>query len=590
MAARPVATSPAKIRFEVTKSISSDKFSRLATFELVRDNGDTLALRTPSLMAPSSRGVVPHLSSDQLPRVPGLTWVHAPFESYLQDKTPLPALCPDTHPLHQLMGLSPTSHIVSISLRDPSSVNEMPANTNDFIQAQCIRGCRKVRPLDYISFVSESNPDIVVAPADTPFTPPPYSQKRIEKSISRSLTWLIQLANGLAPRPIFAPLMGGTNPNARAAFARGLTESLDLSDWQKLNPGRSASERKQGNDDGALVGAKLSATDPNLPSITASGRVIERLDETIAGYVLELAPIQSELRAQLGKQTGTSPPPLPTTAPSARVHAFDLNTPTLAAPDPLESDIVNYAEEMDKRLPELVRASFDQLPSHKPRLALGLALASPHVMLGLIEQGVDLIDSAVAIRCASAGVALDFVFPVMGEHNGPKLDVGHNLYDNKYEYQFVRLSDWFADASGSTDHGDKTICQCAACSPIWEARPTVHSKIDEIDPETDSTNSKYAPPFTRAYIHHLLHTHEMSAHTLLTFHNLAVIEAMMEGARSAIAAGTFEQELRRFEETYDGGMDILTKAERDWRGVDRARGKGRLAREKAAKDQNVLDE
>ncbi|QRV84500.1 hypothetical protein RhiJN_12516 [Ceratobasidium sp. AG-Ba] len=333
MAARPVATSPAKIRFEVTKSISSDKFSRLATFELVRDNGDTLALRTPNLMAPSSRGVVPHLSSDQLPRVPGLTWVHAPFESYLQDKTPLPALCPDTHPLHQLMGLSPTSHIVSISLRDPSSVNEMPANTNDFIQAMHSRLSQgtqsqyivswydmtrngQVRPLDYISFVSESNPDIVVAPADTPFTPPPYSQKRIEKSISRSLTWLIQLAN---------------------AFARGLTESLDLSDWQKLNPGRSASERKQGNDDGALVGAKLSATDPNLPSITASGRVIERLDETIAGYVLELAPIQSELRAQLGKQTGTSPPPLPTTAPSARVHAFDLNTPTLAAPDPLES-------------------------------------------------------------------------------------------------------------------------------------------------------------------------------------------------------------------------------------------------------------
>ncbi|QRW13122.1 queuine tRNA-ribosyltransferase [Ceratobasidium sp. AG-Ba] len=574
MAARPVATSPAKIRFELTKSISSDKFSRLATFELVRDNGDTLALRTPSLMAPSSRGVVPHLSSDQLPRVPGLTWVHAPFESYLQDKTPLPALCPDNHPLHQLMGLSPTSHIVSISLRDPSSVNEMPANTNDFIQAQCIRGCRKrtgqVRPLDYISFVSESNPDIVVAPADTPFTPPPYSQKRIEKSISRSLTWLIQLANGLTPRPIFAPLMGEPT-QTHAQHSPEDSQNHSISPIGKM-------------------GAKLSVTDPNLPSITASGRAIERLDETIAGYVLELAPIQSELRAQLGKQTGTAPPPLPTTAPSARVHAFDLNTPTLAAPDPLESDIVNYAEEMDKRLPELVRASFDHLPSHKPRLALGLALASPHVMLGLIEQGIDLIDSAVAIRCASAGLALDFVFPVMGEHNGPKLDVGHNLYDNQYEYQFVRLSDWFVDASGSTDHGEKKICQCAACSPIWEAHPTVHSKIDEIDPETDSTNPKYAPPFTRAYIHHLLHTHEMSAHTLLTFHNLAVIEAMMEGARSAIAEGTFEQELRRFEETYDGGMGVLTRAERDWRDVDRARGKGRLAREKAAKDRNVLDE
>ncbi|KAG8697530.1 hypothetical protein FRC08_006475 [Ceratobasidium sp. 394] len=295
-----------------------------------------------------------------------------------------------------------------MSLRDPSSVNEMPANTADCIQAQCIRGCRKVKPLDYIQYVAWSNPDIVIAPADTPFTPPPYSQKRIEKSISRSLTWLIELSNGLAPRPIFAPLMGGTNPNARTAFVRGLTESLDPSDWQKLNPGRRITERKQGTDDGALVSADVSAAGSNLTT-TSAGRPIERLDETIAGYVLELAPIQSELRAQLGKQTGTAPPPLPTTAPSARVHAFDSHTPTLAAPDPLESDIVNYAEEMDRRLPELMRASLDYLPLHKPRLALGLALASPHVMLGLVEQGFDLIDSAVAIRCASAGVALDFV-------------------------------------------------------------------------------------------------------------------------------------------------------------------------------------
>ncbi|KAG8680832.1 hypothetical protein FRC08_016017 [Ceratobasidium sp. 394] len=82
----------------------------------------------------------------------------------------------------------------------------------------------------------------------------------------------------------------------------------------------------------------------------------------------------------------------------------------------------------------------------------------------------------------------------------------------------------------------------------------------------------------------------MSAHTLLTFHNLAVVETMMAGARSAIAVGTFEQELRRFEERYDGGMGVLREAEKNWRSVDRARGKGRLARERAEKGQDVLDE
>ncbi|KAG8752281.1 hypothetical protein FRC12_012040, partial [Ceratobasidium sp. 428] len=157
-------------------------------------------------------------------------------------------------------------------------------------------------------------------------------------------------------------------------------------------------------------------------------------------------------------------------------------------------------------------------------------------------------------------------------------------------YQFVRLSDWFADASGAGSNDGLAICSCAACSPIWEARPIVHSKTDETVPEGGPTQPEYAPPFTRAYIHHLLHTHEMSAHTLLTLHNLAVLEAMMAGARSTTAAGTYEQELRRFEERYDGGMGVLREAEKNWRSVDRARGKGRLARERAEKGQGVLDE
>ncbi|KAF8714585.1 Queuine tRNA-ribosyltransferase, partial [Rhizoctonia solani] len=580
MAARPNRSSLSTVSFRVNSKSSSTPYSRTGTFTLHRDDGGSVTINTPGLMAPSSRGVVPHLSQDQLARVPNLAWIHTPFENYLQDKTPLPIFCPDAHPLHKLISLKTEKHIVSMSLRDPSSVNEMPANTAEFIQTQCIRGCRKVRPSDYVSYVSGANPDIVIAPGDTPFTPPPYSQKRIEKSITRSLNWLTHLATGLAPRPIFAPLMGGSNANARAAFAHSLVESLDPSDWQKLNPGRNINERARGNDEGSIV-APTTVSD-----VTATIHpIIERLDETLTGYVLEIAPIQSELRAQLGKQNGVVPPPLPTTAPSARAHAFATNV--LAAPDPLESDILNYTEDIDARLPELVRSSLDHLSSHKPRLALGLALASPHIMLGLIEQGVDLIDSALAIRCASAGVALDFVFPVVGEHSGEKLDVGHNLYDTRYEQQFVELSSEFTGASNLSS-SDKPTCYCSACSPVWDTQPVEHSKIDELALEGEGPH--FAPAYTRAYIHHLLHTHEMSAHTLLTFHNLAVVEAMMAGARSTIENGTFEKELRLFEARYDGSMQVLRDAEKAWRGVDRARGKGRLAREKAEKAQYALEE
>ncbi|KAJ1300918.1 hypothetical protein OPQ81_003343 [Rhizoctonia solani] len=562
MAARPSPPTLSTISFSVINKPSPGSYSRTGSFTLNRDDGSSVTLNTPGLMAPSSRGVVPHLSQDQLVRVPDLGWIHAPFENYLQDKTPLPTVCPDAHPLHRLMSLKSEKHIVSMSLRDPSSVNEMPANTAEFIQTQCIRGCRKVRPPDYISYVAGANPDVVRR----------ASLAHCHGSLNSQLAF--------APRPIFAPLMGGTNVNARAAFARGLVESLDPSDWQKLNPGRNISERARGNDEGSIVG---STTVPGTTNTT--GPPIERLDETLAGYVLEIAPIQSELRAQLGKQNGVIPPPLPTTTPSARSHAFATNV--LAAPDPQESDILNYAEEMDARLPELVRSSLDHLSHQKPRLALGLALASPHVMLGLIEQGVDLIDSALAIRCASAGVALDFTFPVVGEHSGKKLDVGHNLYDSRYELQFTRLSDEFADASSNSGSPDKPICYCAACSPIWETQPIEHSKIDEL---ASKEEPRYAPAYTRAYIHHLLHTHEMSAHTLLTFHNLAVVEMMMAGARSSIEHGTFEKDLRLFEARYDGGMRVLREAEKAWRGVDRARGKGRLARERVEKEQYALEE
>ncbi|KAF8678729.1 Queuine tRNA-ribosyltransferase [Rhizoctonia solani] len=362
----------------------------------------------------------------------------------------------------------------------------------------------------------------------------------------------------------------GTSPLSCDKHSPGLEPSA-------LDPGATGA---RGNDEGSIVAPTT------VSEVTATIHpIIERLDETLTGYVLEIAPIQSELRAQLGKQNGVVPPPLPTTAPSARAHAFATNV--LAAPDPLESDILNYTEDIDARLPELVRSSLDHLSSHKPRLALGLALASPHIMLGLIEQGVDLIDSALAIRCASAGVALDFVFPVVGKHSGEKLDVGHNLYDNRYEQQFVELSSEFTGASNLSS-SDKPTCYCSACSPVWDTQPVEHSKIDELALEGEGPH--FAPAYTRAYIHHLLHTHEMSAHTLLTFHNLAVVEAMMAGARSTIENGNFEKELRLFETRYDGSMQVLRDAEKAWRGVDRARGKGRIAREKAEKAQYALEE
>ena len=90
----------------------------------------------------------------------------------------------------------------------------------------------------------------------------------------------------------------------------------------------------------------------------------------------------------------------------------------------------------------------------------------------------------------------------------------------------------------------------------------------------------------------------MSAHTLLAMHNLTVLDRFFEGIReilgslasasplkSATASGVAEiedgriqkwtEEVDRFCQMYDE-----MKSREYWRDVDRARGKGRLAREK----------
>ena len=79
--ARPTRPSLSTIKFESNQAKGPKPSARTGTLEIQRDEGNILVFKTPGLMAPSSRGVVPHLSQDQLSRVPDLGWIHAPFEN-----------------------------------------------------------------------------------------------------------------------------------------------------------------------------------------------------------------------------------------------------------------------------------------------------------------------------------------------------------------------------------------------------------------------------------------------------------------------------------------------------------------------------
>lgn len=291
-------------------------------------------------------------------------------------------------------------------------------------------------------------------------------------------------------------------------------------------------------------------------------RPFQILDQGVSGYSFDLVPLRLSLDAQ---------------SPVRAASALEPNLPSSVSASPIaaHSDLPHYADQ----LPLLLQTSLEPLPTTKPRLIN--TVNSPHEVLRLISTvGIDIFDAHWGQRAGDIGVALDFTFPappsplanlVKSRPNG-KLDIGRNLYDDSYTSDF---------SSFSSVH-----CECLACSPIAPSVRIYHGADDPSytnEQESSSSQKRVKLSFTRAYVHHLVHTHEMSAHSLLVIHNLSVLESFFSSIRSVLAnqdREEWEREVKRFMEVYDERLEVFDEARDMWREVDLARGKGRLAREK----------
>ena len=289
---------------------------------------------------------------------------------------------------------------------------------------------------------------------------------------------------------------------------------------------------------------------------------LNSLDEGVAGYTFDLAPLHKLLSSDpLPCASGTTKNPF--------MNATDLfSTP----PTPFAT----------AQIISLIRTSLGPLSTTKPRFVH--SAGSPHEILVLIRDvGIDLFDAHWTQRAADVGVALDFIFPVPVTSNAVRpREIGHNLYDKRYSHDFSP----FADALRGCRDGDTWLsCPCMACSPLRPNEPLKHSSVDETPPVHT------AMPYTRAYVHHLLHTHEMSAHTLLVLHNLAVLDNFFAGVRRVLSEQPeqFSEEIKRFEQTYDDKLGVFAESRKDWNEVTLARGKGRLVREREKHTQDALE-
>lgn len=524
-----------------------------------------------------------------------------PHSSHSLEFSPaVPLLHPSALPLHTYLTHPASHHILSLSLRNPGSNHTMPPNTNAYVKAQTVRGVRKVSNEDWIGWTTGAEkglrPDLVWSLADVPKTLPldeqlelggadptgadgngrVTSQKRVGKSLERTLGWLEQLLaatattatsisrdndeNSPAPPsqsrserpPIIVQLMGGSKLRAREEFSTALMEKLDDRDALRLFGPASAQ-----------------------PAIAKSAK--KRLDDGVTGYTIELVDLPTNAFLE--------PPPPPHT---------NLQT--------LEEVLEEHRDDIDEssatRITSLLRASLRPLTRSKPRVAH--TAPSPHAILRLIlECGIDLFDvDCWATEAADLGVSLSFEFPAEKTRDGNEAEkrkkaIGEILFDERYASEHVPLG------VGLSTHNAEG--GCGSCYPAFEEgkKRISHSQVDDLQwPRSETTSPADISGYTKAYIHHLLHTHEMSAHTLLHLHNLAVVSSFFVAIREMLQFqiatqnqrenDIFETEVRRFYDVYDADVGGLLKRARGlWKDVEEKRGKGRLKREKDAKAKAV---
>lgn len=129
----------------------------------------------------------------------------------------------------------------------------------------------------------------------------------------------------------------------------------------------------------------------------------------------------------------------------------------------------------------LLEAVTARLPAESPRYLMGVG--GPPDLLEAIARGVDMFDCVLPTRVARTGT----IFTRTG-----RLNVRNARYRD--------------------DHTPPDPeCRCQVCSR-----------------------------YTRAYLRHLFHTHEMLGPRLATYHNLAFLATLMHDAREAIRADRFE--------------------------------------------------
>lgn len=195
--------------------------------------------------------------------------------------------------------------------------------------------------------------------------------------------------------------------------------------------------------------------------------------------------------------------------------------------------------EAPEERPALLAASVAHLPANKVRFVSGLT--TPWEVLDAVAEGIDLFDTSYVARATSLGYALRFPLqpppplPSAAANGGGGGGGGHADGDGP---QAAAAAAATASSSSSSTDGaaDPGLGQDASKMNLWSAA----YRLDK-GPLVAGCTCLACRNHTRAYIHHLLHVHEMLADVLLEAHNTHHYQLLMENVKRAIAEGRFEQ-------------------------------------------------
>ncbi|KAF8425513.1 tRNA-guanine(15) transglycosylase-like protein [Tirmania nivea] len=177
-------------------------------------------LDTPAFISQGSRGVVPHLSHDNLRRHTHIKGVYTALEDFVEKNPGKQPIYTTPTTLRQFISL-PSSQFSILAPRRAPPISCPAANTDDSISILTSVGYRFLSWQDYSKAVKKLRPDVVVSMPDIPDQKP--GKNRGPKMAMRTELWLRELLEknkewaeeeGIAAEvgekgrtPIFAPLL-----------------------------------------------------------------------------------------------------------------------------------------------------------------------------------------------------------------------------------------------------------------------------------------------------------------------------------------------------------------------------------------------